>query len=323
MRQSIIDDMAAAFGIHCGEEEPVEGGWLNKKWRVTSDRGELLVKRYSNRRFSVRGLEHIDRAMLMQQTLCERGVKCPKVFAADGHVLRTLSDGSVYMVMEFCSGVTGDYRKLTLSELESLGDACGVMKREMAKLPTQGVKAYFTGGGALLSDLHAYHEKRMSELSEDAPQAYRAALERQPAILTSLTPAYLDSLEAGIAHEDFSPDNMLFETDGLAAILDFDRMGVNFILHDIGRVLLSLTLIDGRLDAMRVRAFTRGYTRHLPFGAKDLADALRVTWCIETPWWVNPPLFSDPKPKIARFRDELLWLTENYFELDEICEGLL
>ena len=323
MYWKIKDDMKAAFGIGCGVCTPVEGGWLNKKWRVESDAGTLLVKQYSHKRFGITGLEAIDRALLWQTELQSRGVKCPRLYQKDGHVIRTLEDGTKYMVMDFCEGETGSVETITDAQLRSLGEACGRMQRAFAALPVEGARDYPIDSAAILAGLRAYHNKRTGELTPAEPEAYRRMLAAQEPILASLTEAWLDGLAKSLTHEDFSPDNMLFDENGVTAILDFDRARYGFVLHDVGRALLSLTLTDGALDAARVRAFAQGYRAHMPFGAKELADALRITWCVEVMWWIHPAMWREPTAKIARFRDELCWLTENFMRTREMAEAIL
>lgn len=323
MYWKIKDDMKAAFGIDCGVCTPVEDGWLNKKWKVETAAGVLLVKQYSSKRFSITGLEAIDRALGWQIELADRGVKCPRLYRKDGHILRTPEDGVSYMVMDFCEGEIGSAETITLTQLGSLGEACGKMKREFAALSPEGARDYPIDGAAVIAGLREYHDKHVAQLSPAEPEAYRRMLALQEPILASLTAEWLDGLAKSLTHEDFSPDNMLFDESGVTAILDFDRTRYGFVLHDVGRALLSLALIDGVLDAARIRAFAEGYRAYMPFGAQELADALRIAWCVEAPWWIHPAMWREPKEKIARFRDELCWLTENFARLDEMAEEIL
>lgn len=323
MYWKIRDDIKASLGIECREVTPVEGGWLNKKWKVETDGGTMLVKQYSNKRFSLSGMDAIDRAMDWQMALYGRGVKCVRIHPIDGHAIRTLNDGTKYMVMDFCAGEPGNPDTITLPRLRSLGEACGKMKREFAALPVQGARDYPIDSGAVIAVLQAYHDKRTAELTPAEPEEYRRMLAAQEEILASLTADWLDGLAKSLTHEDFSPDNMLFDEDGVTAILDFDRARYGFVLHDVGRILLSLALVNGRLDGERIRAFAEGYRRHLPFGAKELADALKITWCVEVSWWIHPALWREPKEKIRRFRDELCWLTENFARLDLLAGEVL
>ena len=105
---------------------------------------------------------------------------------------------------------------------------------------------------------------------------------RDRSILESLDPAFFDRLPMGLSHEDFTPDNMLFDDNGVAAILDFDRNQYGYLWHDVGRALLSFTLEEGGLAMEKARAFLEGYAQAKE--APGLADALRLVWCLEFPW---------------------------------------
>ena len=57
---------------------------------------------------------------------------------------------------------------------------------------------------------------------------------------------------------------------------------------------------------------------HLPLAAADLADALRITWCIEAPWWIREEIRTGGSPKVRRFLDEILWVGKNWDALDAL-----
>ena len=72
------------------------------------------------------------------------------------------------------------------------------------------------------------------------------------------------------------------------------------------------------LATEKARAFLEGYAQVKE--APVLADALRLTWCIEFPWWIQPRLFGTASPKVARFQKEICWITDRWFELDELLD---
>jgi homoserine kinase type II len=39
---------------------------------------------------------------------------------------------------------------------------------------------------------------------------------------------------------------------------------------------------------------------------------------MEIPWWIQPEFFETKEEKVVRFKDEVLWLTEHWFELDSL-----
>ena len=43
---------------------------------------------------------------------------------------------------------------------------------------------------------------------------------------------------------------------------------------------------------------------------RTLSDALRITWCIEAPWWVKKGVFAGASVKPGRFLEEIVWVGE-------------
>jgi homoserine kinase type II len=104
----------------------------------------------------------------------------------------------------------------------------------------------------------------------------------------------------------------------VSAIIDFDRNKYSYIWHDVGRAILSLALKDQKMDMDIINAFVEGYSRHGALALSDMADILRLTWCMEVPWWIQPEFFEENHAKVVRFKDEMLWLTEHWFDLDNL-----
>lgn len=305
MDSVIREDLRKTFGLGVIEVTDVSGGWMNRKWKVRTERGEFLVKQFSRTRFGERQLHQIEDALVRQITAAEAGVPCPTILLspADGRPMRFLADdaGTVYMVMTFCGGHMETPDTVTNVQMHSLGETCGRMHRAFARIPAEDVKGYPIDSVRLLNELAENYASQKS-------------------ILDTLSPDFFDRLPRGIAHEDFSPDNILFDDRAVSAVLDFDRCCYSFRWHDIGRALMSLAWNGntGTLDLPKIRAFVDGYAVHMPLSLADIPDALRITWCIETPWWIRPEFFAECTPKVARFRDEILWLTEHWFELDAV-----
>jgi homoserine kinase type II len=141
-------------------------------------------------------------------------------------------------------------------------------------------------------------------------------------ILDKLSPALFSQSPKNYAHEDFQACNILFEGEGVSAILDLDRNIYSYPWHDIGRAMLAFALEGQTLHSGKVRAFLEGYTQHLPLSPQNLADALRLTLCIETPWWIRPEYLAPCDEIPARFRDEMLWLIAKWEDLGSIIGSI-
>lgn len=316
MNRLIRKDLETAFGIRMEGSVSVSGGWLNEKWRVSTDKGEILVKQYSHERFNRRKLNEIEQALERQMLLYNRGILCPRVWKAGETIIRRPSEEIDYMVMDFLPGKLVGPDTVNLIQMESLGEACGRMHEAFSRLPVSGVKGYPINPQRIADALNET-VRNAEACAADVPEGYRQMIEMLRPLTEQADAGFLARLEQGIAHEDFTPDNMLFDDSGVRAILDFDRNQFSFPLHDVGRSLLSLALQDGRMDWRRVNAFRRGYERHRPLSEQDIRNALRLSWYIEIPWWIQPGCFEKPSPKVWRFMDEMRYLSENMPEFAE------
>lgn len=321
MHPSIADDLSSHFGVRFTGERPVYGGLLNRKWRVDTDQGPLLVKQYSRERFSPAKLARIEAALARQIALGEAGAPCPRLWRRDGRVLRELPDGAVYMVMEFCPGRALEPGTASKGQMASLGEACARMHAAMAQLPG-GRGGPLPEGGYSLGALRAHlaaADPGEADLAPEGRAAYRRALAAAREIVRALPGDFFGGFARGWAHEDFHSGNVLLDPEGVSAIVDFDRNAPSYPLHDVGRALLSFALADGALDGEKVEAFRAGYSDHLPLSRADLAAALRLTWCVETPWWLQSAFFGPCDAVPRRFVRELRFVRERWADLERLA----
>lgn len=142
MEKKLLADLEESYGLRCGEITPVTGGWLNKKWKVSSSRGTLLVKQYSYERFTQKRLEQIESALLRQILLEENGIPCPHILTCQGRAIRYADADTAYMVMDYRTGKSENRETVTADQMESLGSVSALMRREFAKLPLSEVQGY-------------------------------------------------------------------------------------------------------------------------------------------------------------------------------------
>jgi len=316
-RSRIFADIRTHFGLDVRTWEPVSGGWLNRKYKITTNAGIFLVKQFSMQRYSPEKLLSMEAALQRQRILHTQGVPCPRILTTDDRVIRHIDAQTAYMVMEFVCGFAADSTTITPAQLQSLGEACAWMHKCLAALPCEADAHYPLTGETITARLHAHYRTHLQS-SPLFPTA------RIGEILSSQTTsaAYFDRLPKALCHEDFSADNLLFSEDALAAILDFDRGQYSFPLHDAGRALMSFAFDETALRTDLAAAFCRGYRTHLPLSSADLADALRLTWYLEMPWWLQEEILHG-HAKIRRFLREILYLTENWDAIDRIAAEII
>ncbi len=311
MNEQICEDLRTAFGIQIRSISPVSGGWLNEKWRAATDAGDILVKRYSHERYNRRKLAQIEQALQRQIRVHEAGVPCPRIWRAGENILRRPSEEIDYMVMEFLPGLSAGPDSVNLQQMEALGEACARMQEAFRQLPVKGVEGFPGSSRQFMDALCETVRRGREECPADAPEEYRDAIAQAGKWADKADFSFLNRLKRGIAHEDFTPDNMLFSERGFSAILDFDRNRHSFPLHDVGRILLSLARHDGKIDGERVRAFRREYGN---LKDEDVYDAFMLTALIEIPWWIQPEYFRESSLKVQRFITEMLFLLNDISE---------
>lgn len=316
MEDKIIADLIESYGITFNQITSITGGLLNQKWRISTEKGELLVKQYSTKRFRRESIELIESRLQRQIILKKNGVPCPFLWQRGDRVIRWLDDETAYMVMDFCSGKTETSDTISIAQMRSLGSTCAVMHRGLSQLSAHSDKNLPVFGGYTMDLLWENFNSRMLKCSPDAPIEYRKALLSLEPIMKQLSTEFFDKLPKGFAHEDFHSGNILFDEDCVSAVVDFDRNCYSYIWHDIGRAILSFALEGNRMNLEKVYAFLEGYSQHSALTLPDIADALRLTWCIEIPWWIQPEFFEECDEIPKRFKDEMLWLTEHWFEID-------
>ncbi|QDR79563.1 phosphotransferase [Sporomusa termitida] len=318
MENRIIADLKNSYGLTYNQITPVTGGLLNKKWKVSTDKGELLIKQYSTKRFDRKNLKLIESRLQRQIFLQKKGFSCPLIWQSGGQVIRWLNEETVYMVMEFCKGDIKNSDSISINQMYSLGGTCALMHRALSQLPQPLVKSLPHFGGYTLDSLWEKFRSRLNKCSSEDHSGYRQTLLALEPILKRLSPEFFDKFSKGYAHEDFHSGNILFNIDCVSAVVDFDRNCWSYILHDIGRAILSFALEEDKMNIEKIYAFQKGYSQYLAITLSDIANALRLSWCIEIVWWIQPEFFEECDKTPKRFRDEMLWLTKHWFEMDSI-----
>jgi homoserine kinase type II len=84
---------------------------------------------------------------------------------------------------------------------------------------------------------------------------------------------------------------MLFFEDRVSSILDFDATSTAISgMTWEGRSFLYMQ--DNQINIEKTNAFIKGYSRHSALTLHDIADALRLCWCIEIPWWIQADILA-------------------------------
>nr|WP_231574044.1 hypothetical protein [Paenibacillus sp. FSL R5-0345] len=76
--EDLIKTFHQSFGLNVIETTSIKRGWLNLKWKVTTDAGEFLFKQYNKERYKLYNPEELLLALSQQIRLYDQGLACPK-----------------------------------------------------------------------------------------------------------------------------------------------------------------------------------------------------------------------------------------------------
>ncbi|MCA1292305.1 phosphotransferase [Paenibacillus sp. alder61] len=276
--EDIENSLRRRFGIEVFERTPIRRGWLNLKWKVSTDAGQLLIKQYNRERFKLYKSEELLRAFSQQIRLRESGLPCPRLLSDRGEVFVTSEDGERFLVMEFCEGSLVLPGRVGERQIHDLG----LVTARMHHLLNDGT----LGAKASPQFVPPSCEERMGHWRSLRQTAAAAGDDRLVGeVETQLRATEVADIDRfagaamGWAHRDLWVDNLLFFEDRVAAVLDFDRLNYDYPALDAARAVISCALDDqGRLDAFLARAFMAGYTEERHAASGFLTQALQLLW---------------------------------------------
>ena len=310
--EMILDDIIKTFhrvfGLKVIETTSIKRGWLNLKWKVTTDAGEFLLKQFNKERYKLYSPEELLLAFSQQIRLYDQGLACPKVFSQNESILLESDNGELFMVMEYCQGKLIPPGKVNVHQIYDLGRATGKMHRLLndgtlcMKINPQFIPP---SRQERLAHWNSVWEKTKGV---DKPQLL-ALVETQIKATEEMNIEIFELLQTGWAHRDLWVDNLLFNNTGLTAILDFDRLKYDYPQLDVARAIMSCTL-DDNLDVSLASAFMEGYSEERNVVEGYLTYSLQLLWYMESTWWINANMDQHSVPP-ARFAKEMIWLAES------------
>ncbi len=313
--------------------EPVAQGLLNHGYRVHTTRGSYFLKHHLDGDHQAITRQH--RATQRLQIL---GVPvAPPVENADGDTVSVIK-GRCYALHPWVEGRHRDGAQLTAVESRHLGGLLGrvhtclerVMEPDPAPLAYDSL--YDSPDPAdtfgLIDELLALARGRRPRDTFDALAEHRL-VERRDLLERHAHRRPRPGAEpaTGWVHGDFHPLNLLYRGGEPAAIVDWDRLGVQPRAEEAVRAAaIFFVRPTGELELPKVRAYARAYRRAAGAAASELAAAVhRVWWERLNDFWVLRWRYQlDDRradPLFAAVSALAVWWTREYEAVREAFAG--
>ncbi|UFR03576.1 phosphotransferase [Streptomyces sp. Go40/10] len=276
---------AAGTALTC---EPVDQGLLNRGYRLCTTSGRYFLKHHFDP--DTADPAAIERRHRATQRLADLGVPVPLPLAhREGRTVAVIG-GHAYALHPWIDGRHRHGGQLTRGESARLGALLGAvhacLERVMppkgrtrpAKSPHPVESADPADTFALIDDLLAHvHRHRPADAFDEL--ARHRLLERRALLEQHADRRPPRGGSVGWVHGDFHPFNLLYRDDTPAAIVDWDRLGVQPRAEEAVRAaVIFFVRPGGTLDLPKVRAYAHAYRRAAGATPSELAAAVHRVW---------------------------------------------
>ena len=264
----------------------IKAGVENSNWFVTTTAGQYVLTI-----FEKHGCDEVPYFLNLTAHLAERGVPCASPIAdADGGFLQRLRDKPAALI-ERLPGRT--LEQPGVEHCRQVGDALGRMHV----------------AGFAFAETHANERgplwwlRTSRELEPVVADADRRILAEERACIRRHRDLVLPR---GTIHADLFRDNILFEGDRLAGMIDFYYACDDCLLYDVAVTVNDWCgRADGRLDEARSRALLAAYHARRPFEDAEAAAWNMMLRCGALRFWLSRLLdLHFPRPaEVAHIKD--------------------
>ncbi|WP_327375318.1 phosphotransferase [Streptomyces sp. NBC_01216] len=271
--------------------EPVAQGLLNRGYRVSTTRGAYFLKQHLDAPTADRTT--ISRQHHATQRLHALGLPVAPPLADDAGRTVAVIGGRCYALHPWVDGRHRDGTQLSTGGSRRLGLLLGhvhtcldqVMGSQAPGERYESARPEETFH--LIDDLLRLARARRPRETFDELAVHRL-LERRDLLALHTHRRPPPAAAAGWVHGDFHPLNLLYRGAEPAAIVDWDRLGVQPRAEEAVRAAaLFFVRPTGELALEKVRAYARAYRRAADADADELAAAVhRVWWERLNDFWI-------------------------------------
>ncbi|MEV6940781.1 phosphotransferase [Streptomyces sp. NPDC051172] len=292
---SVLAELADAFGVgEVREPHYLADGLMNVNWKVDTPAGTFALKRVTDV-----PLDRLSRNLGVLAALFHDGFPVsPPVTTTAGSLVAEVG-GGVWCLFPWAAGVHVRGIDLSPTQAAGLGAHLGRLHMSLGRVCSQGllpgvpdaVSADVTPPDRAVEKSHRLSEAVAAKgVGSAFDEAASAALDHRRALITKhaeLRPQHASPEGAhGWTHGDFQYRNLLWDGEELAAVLDWDRVGVRPYAEEVVRTAQVQFGVGGVFDLDRVSAFVGGYRSVMPLEAIALLDgARRLWWKRMTDFW--------------------------------------
>lgn len=313
----IIAQIEKVYGWTTYRAEPNHFGYANLKWKLHTDAGIRFVKQYNAVRYSDQLLHSVETALGLQDRLQQAGIPCPKIFSDQGRYIQRTPSGERFMVTSYCDGYMVNPGEVNVDQMYYLGQITGRLHQWLRFNAPSNYPLHWQPDSK--ASTLATWEKNWKDAHTVGSHKYISALETQRKIIDGFNLNTFQSCEEGWVHWDLFVDNILFHSNQVSAILDFDRMHYIYPEFDISRAILSGAILKNNINLESTKAFVMGYRESSPLTVAKLIRSIQLTWWKEAAWL---SIKSEEYRTLRRFAHELMWVSDNWFALEEILNEI-
>ncbi|MDQ0843982.1 MULTISPECIES: phosphotransferase [unclassified Streptomyces] len=305
--------------------KPVTQGLLNRGYRLATTRGAYFLKHHLDGDH-----EAIARQHRATQRLHALDVPVAPPLEDQGGDTVAVIDGHCYALHPWVEGRHRNGAQLSTAQSRRLGSLLGLVHTRLAQVMDDGTARHTEHGSAdpeetftLIDELLELARSARPRDSFDTLAEHRL-LQRRTLLERHAGRRPPPGGAGGWVHGDFHPLNLLYRGAEPAAIVDWDRLGVQPRAEEAVRAAaIFFVLPAGRLELTKVRAYARAYRRAAGADPAELRAAVhRVWWERLNDFWILRWRYqlhdrrADPQfPAVSALA---VWWTKEY---DAVCDA--
>ncbi|WP_395369330.1 phosphotransferase [Streptomyces tubercidicus] len=284
---SVLAELTSVFRLgEVRERRYLADGLMNANWKVETLAGVFALKRLTDV-----PLDRLRRNLGVLASLADDGLPVAAPAVTGSGALVAEVGGGVWCLFPWVPGTHGRGVDLSLSQAASLGAELGRLHEGLGRACDRGLLPAVpeTVTAEVTTPERAVEKsERLSAAVGDRgtgsafDTAAAAALEQRRVLIGKHADRRpQDEAPAGghgWTHGDVQYRNLLWEGGELAAVLDWDRVGVRPYAEEVVRTAQVQFGVDGVFDLARVSAFVGGYRSVVPLETFALLDGVRRLW---------------------------------------------